>query len=134
VAIPYCFNTAADKAALQDLFTKGWQMWSDKIGKPGSNHRMWGFMETSFICLDSAGNWRPELYRQTVRVEVDYSASYATVGYISENDDNRAGRHSLRLHLGSDTEAAVAHQMGHIMDLVHEHQQTDRKESHPVLI
>jgi hypothetical protein len=137
VSIPYCFNTTADKIALSDIVVEVWKTWSVKIGKPGPDHRIWGFVETPDTCLDSAGNWRPELLHQTLRVQVDYDASSATVGYISENDDNRAGRHSLRLHLSSPTFTTklvtVAHQIGHVLGLVHEHQRTDRKDPPPPL-
>ncbi|KAF2134724.1 hypothetical protein P153DRAFT_392045 [Dothidotthia symphoricarpi CBS 119687] len=121
---------------------KAWERWHQKIGQASaeSGHtlefRLWKKMCT----LDPAPGgihrtWRLEVPKRTVVVrlarELDGGAQ-STTGYIPEAWNNREGRHKLEISPSlfysppEFIQSILAHELGHIFGLWHEHQREDR--------
>jgi len=59
------------------------------------------------------------------------AGSWASNGYIKKENNDKAGRHYIMIQLEKEEpdtyhNALVAHEMGHILGMVHEHQRLDR--------
>jgi hypothetical protein len=85
------------------------------------------------LCHDANNEWRKDVEPQTFQVILENTDrwSSATLGYIPSTLDDKAGRHALNIFRDStlpDNEqiASVAHEMGHVLGMVHEHQREDR--------
>lgn len=78
--------------------------------------------------------WRPELPHETLKIELqprNAASDQSTIGFIKAELNSGPGRHLM--HLVKDkTESFnwhkfdIAHEMGHVLGLVHEHQHSDR--------
>ncbi|CAN9465216.1 unnamed protein product [Alternaria alternata] len=138
--IYYCFDSHASYSALKDVVDSANKMWRDKLGPGSTNgHHFDGFRHyyskntnshpRCYKGFPDPWGWNSEVPEGTLVISwnsLGYSQS--TVGYDDESID--WDRHSLTLHTWipryEDWVLEVAHELGHVLGLRHEHQRFDR--------
>ncbi|KAF3033986.1 hypothetical protein E8E12_005229 [Didymella heteroderae] len=145
----YCFETAKTKDALtcNGNFWKALAMWLKALSHPSeaNGHSLaWqeannGEMDTAkyktHYCYNDLRDinealgmvWNDQVPKDTliIRAVVDATQSKATVGYKGVSK----GKHPHELVIGTKASTSViAHEIGHVMGMVHEHNRNDRDE------
>ena len=139
VYIDYCYHSQRDWHRWFEVAEGAAKMWSDKVGKPSkrNGHRFGGFREykRERICRDSAGKWRSFIPSETLEIrsatDEEGGPFSAATGYTSKNYDDTAGRHFVAMYNDGEKSlehytVELAHEFGHVLGMVHEHQRYDR--------
>lgn len=141
--IKYCFETAEARNLLKCKVQDALSLWSKGLGPPGNGHSLaWQEVNNNskdpktfshLLCYHDQNwlglglLWNDKVKDDTlvVRYAGDTRESTATVGY--KGNANK-GKHPHSLILGGDTSVAIAaHELGHVLGMVHEHTRNDRK-------
>ena len=134
--IRYCYDSAYDKVMAKDLLEGGWDLWSSQLGPAGqqSGHRL-KLQEVSYKQGPGTNPYcsnKDETPEDALHVHFgtdgsiqDDGASYATLGYISKDWDPSVDRHAIKIGEGAAF-GSLAHELGHVLGLMHEHQRPDR--------
>ncbi|KAF2634559.1 hypothetical protein P280DRAFT_463296 [Massarina eburnea CBS 473.64] len=146
----FCFASKEDRDKLCNYFYGGLKMWEQQLGgwgSPTSGHSIY-FQETFFketpesmpgprFCFKDGtwdyeketGDWNPYVHPDTLMIRLSKKSFWSTVAYRTTNDP---GRHALGITDDLDPNkkamhiSYVAHEIGHTMGMVHEHQRKDR--------
>ncbi|ORX97360.1 hypothetical protein BCR34DRAFT_607322 [Clohesyomyces aquaticus] len=138
--ITYCYDDHATQARLAPVMRKAIQIWYDELGGPASKASGHGLVFKEYgapaskspWCLQNGKLWTAEsgIPMDAVRVHAnDRAKAVSTVGYIEDDGAETGGRHEMRLDPHTAVEGAwvFAHELGHVLGLLHEHQRVDRE-------
>ncbi|KAL1793683.1 hypothetical protein ACET3X_008665 [Alternaria dauci] len=141
VLIPWCFRDAASEQAIgAHVIDRAWETWSRVLGPASvqNGHNLlfyhWKAVDGNYYpyCYEANGQWNPRVPPETVVVSYNHVyqpgvQAQASIGYKAT--ENTPGRHWLVMTYDAMTrnpEFAVAHELGHVFGLLHEHQRPDR--------
>ncbi|KAL6703626.1 hypothetical protein ACN47E_009486 [Coniothyrium glycines] len=152
--IPYCFvnKRSSEKIGGTCKIESAVQLWADALGGKASRatqhslviqgpqhpedycctHYTYGIENAPLANGDLQCVWNTAKYPKDAlaihrldEYKLDGKGAVATLGYTAEEHDSDAGRHYIYI---SDVEpvASLAHELGHVFGMVHEHQRWDR--------
>jgi hypothetical protein len=141
VSISYCYEDRRAYNTLHTYIETANTMWRDKLGPPSqaSGHRFKGLaIQAAWsMCHDRTGNWDPKLPTSSLAISLandqdpPISNSFASCGYIPPVWSLEPGRHFMTIYHDARHDFTwhvldVAHELGHVFGMVHEHQRLDR--------
>ncbi|PSN74024.1 hypothetical protein BS50DRAFT_615004 [Corynespora cassiicola Philippines] len=139
--IQYCYTTPVVKGMFSDYIDEAWDMWKEKLGEPGheNNHSLRLEDIGSYCYINGTDTWNLDVPWNTVAIrDIPAISARASKGFqvsilsiwhlthfqaffIMDFDMLR-----MLLSPRNDTVATIAHEMGHLFGLGHEHQRPDR--------
>lgn len=144
VTIPYCYREPYERASLAWRVEEAIKIWENALGGQASKDTGHAvvFKETTdqgrpLYCYDlGASNrfkWNDDIPYETVSVEAVSSPVFiasATIGFLSDPQQPEPWEMFMRVgHFASSVD--VAHELGHVLGMAHEHQRLDRQSSAP---
>lgn len=123
--VTYCFKTKADEKALHGILTEGWGFWvkGEADSKVKNGLKIAPVDSDGTLCDKNVNALEISTNKNCVRS--------STPGYIEKG---AAGRHNMKFDPSDKcpngpTTMAMAHELGHVFGLYHEHQRPDAAET-----